>query len=110
MQGFPDTFEFPVSPTQAIKQLGNSVAVDAVRVVGKNVIDYMNSLNSNRTIKRTKNKGEWSELYAFVKILAEQQILLSDENLEFTSNYFQVNKVTGKNINLEFLAVARDRL
>ena len=31
MQGFPDSFEFPVSPTQAIKQLGNSVAVDAVK-------------------------------------------------------------------------------
>ena len=110
MQGFPDTFEFPVSPTQAIKQLGNSVAVDAVRAVGKNVIDYMNSLNSDKTMKRTKNKGEWSELFAFVKILAEQQILLSDENLEPTSNYFQVKKVTGKNIDLEFLAVSRERI
>ena len=33
MQGFPDEYEFPVSPTQAIKQLGNSVAVDAVEAV-----------------------------------------------------------------------------
>jgi DNA (cytosine-5)-methyltransferase 1 len=33
MQGFPDNFEFPVSFTQAIKQLGNSVAVNAVRAV-----------------------------------------------------------------------------
>ena len=57
MQGFPDSFEFPVSPTQAIKQLGNSVAVDAVKAVGKNVITYMNSLDSDRKImKKTRNK------------------------------------------------------
>ena len=104
MQGFPDSFEFPVSPTQAIKQLGNSVAIDAVKAVGKNVITYMNSLDSDRTtMKKTKNKGEWSELLTFVKILAEQKILLSDENLEPTGNYFNITKVTGRNINLDFL-------
>ncbi len=98
MQGFPDSFEFPVSPTQAIKQLGNSVAVDAVKAVGKNVIAYMNNLDSKKIIskekesnkmKRTKNKGEWSELLAFVRILAERQILLSDENLNPTDNDFK---------------------
>ena len=31
MQGFPDGFEFPVSETEAMKQLGNSVAVWAVQ-------------------------------------------------------------------------------
>lgn len=31
MQGFPDWYEFPVSEAQALKQLGNSVAVWAVR-------------------------------------------------------------------------------
>ena len=31
MMGFPDDFEFPVSKTQAMKQLGNSVAVNAIR-------------------------------------------------------------------------------
>ena len=31
MQGFPDDFEFPVSESEAMKQLGNSVAVWAVR-------------------------------------------------------------------------------
>ena len=111
MQGFPDSFEFLVSPTQAIKQLGNSVAVDAVKAVGKNVITYMNSLDSDRTImKKTKNKGEWSELLCFIKILAEQQILLSDENLKPTGNYFNVTKVTGKNINLDFLLINKDRV
>ena len=111
MQGFPDYFEFPVSPTQAIKQLGNSVAVDAVKTVGKNVIAYMSNLNNNRTtMKKTKNKGEWSELLAFIRILAEQQILLSDENLNPTGNYFKVTKVTGKNINLDFNLINKEQV
>lgn len=32
MMGFPEDFIFPVSNTQAMKQLGNSVAVDPVRM------------------------------------------------------------------------------
>jgi DNA (cytosine-5)-methyltransferase 1 len=111
MQGFPDKFEFPVSSTQAIKQLGNSVAVNAVRAVGKNIITYMNSLESNQTeMKKTKNKGEWSELLTFIRILLEKRILLSDENLNPTGSYFKVTKVTGKNINLEFLIINQNQV
>jgi DNA (cytosine-5)-methyltransferase 1 len=111
MQGFADNFEFPVSPTQAIKQLGNSVAVDAVQAVGENAIIYMNNLNNNPlNLKKSKNKGEWSELLAFVKILVERQISLSDINLEPTGNYFKVTKVTGKNIDLDFLITGQDQI
>ncbi len=38
MQGFPENFEFPVSEIQAMKQLGNSVAVPAVEAVAKEII------------------------------------------------------------------------
>lgn len=38
MQGFPDSFVFPVSKTSAMKQLGNSVAVPALEAVGYNMI------------------------------------------------------------------------
>jgi DNA (cytosine-5)-methyltransferase 1 len=41
MQGFPDDFILPVSLTQAMKQLGNSVAVDAIKAVGKSMINYI---------------------------------------------------------------------
>lgn len=37
MQGFPKDFIFPVSQTQAMKQLGNSVAVDAIEAVAENI-------------------------------------------------------------------------
>ena len=111
MQGFPDDFEFPVSPTQAIKQLGNSVAVDAVRAVARNVVSYMNSLKSKQhSMTRKQNKGEWSELLAFVRLIAEQKLVLSDENLEPTKDYFKVSKVTGRNIDLDYLLVSQDRI
>ena len=42
MQGFPANFEFPVSETQAMKQLGNSVAVPAIRAVAKEILNSLN--------------------------------------------------------------------
>lgn len=41
MMGFPDWYEFPVSSTQAMKQLGNSVAVPAIQAVGQSILDYL---------------------------------------------------------------------
>jgi DNA (cytosine-5)-methyltransferase 1 len=38
MMGFPDNFIFPVSETQAMKQLGNSVAVSAIQLTAKEII------------------------------------------------------------------------
>jgi DNA (cytosine-5)-methyltransferase 1 len=38
MQGFPDWYEFPVSKTQAMKQLGNSVAVWAIQDYAREII------------------------------------------------------------------------
>ena len=39
MQGFPDEFEFPVPNSQAMKQLGNSVAVTAVQDYAEKIIE-----------------------------------------------------------------------
>lgn len=38
MQGLPENFEFPVSKIQAMKQLGNSVAVPAVQAVSHQIL------------------------------------------------------------------------
>ena len=45
MQGFPSSFRFPVSETQAMKQLGNSVAVPAIQAVGENIMRVLKSEN-----------------------------------------------------------------
>lgn len=102
MQGFPDDFEFPVPKSQAMKQLGNSVAVDAVRACGERLVDYMNFLSKqngeNEMAKQTKNKGEWTELYAFLKLLNDKKIMLADKDLLPKTDFFTVNKVTTLNI------------
>jgi DNA (cytosine-5)-methyltransferase 1 len=111
MQGFPDSFHFPVSNTQAIKQLGNSVAVDAVEAVGFNVIAYMNTLESQeKTMKTTHNKGEWSELLLFIKLLLEQQLFLADSALNATDDFFKVHKVTTQNLELEFFILDKSTI
>mgnify|MGYP006288017397 CR=1 FL=1 len=35
LQGFPDSFEFPVSMTQSYKQLGNSIAVPVIKAIAE---------------------------------------------------------------------------
>jgi DNA (cytosine-5)-methyltransferase 1 len=38
MMGFPENFKFPVSESQAMKQLGNAVAVDAIQATIEQII------------------------------------------------------------------------
>ena len=101
MQGFPDDFEFPVPSSQAMKQIGNSVAVDAIKECAKSLIHYMHNLeNKDQEMKIRKNKGEWSELYSFLKIINDRKLPLANKNLEIceNSNFFNVSKVTTLNI------------
>lgn len=41
MMGFNQSFKFPVSEYQAMKQLGNSVAINVVREIGKSIKIYL---------------------------------------------------------------------
>ena len=41
MQGFPAHFKLPSSQTQAMKQLGNSVAVPAIQAVAEQILRYL---------------------------------------------------------------------
>ena len=84
MQGFPDEFDFLVSYTHAMKQLGNSVAIDAIKECGKTLLDYMSTLKiENNNMNNTKNKGEWTELYSFLKIINDKKLFNSNKNLYF---------------------------
>lgn len=57
MMGLPENFTFPVSETQAMKQLGNSVAVDAVHIVGKSIIQHLNKINTTPFLEINYDKG-----------------------------------------------------
>ena len=48
MQGFPSAFEFPVSETAAMKQLGNSVAVWAVQAFAEQIVKSLESARVTR--------------------------------------------------------------
>ena len=41
MMGFPPSYVLPESETQALKQLGNSVAVDAVEATARSILKYL---------------------------------------------------------------------
>ena len=41
LQGFPETYTFPVSERQAMKQLGNSVAIPVVEAIAREVMKYV---------------------------------------------------------------------
>ena len=114
MQGFPENYEFPVSKTQAIKQLGNSVAIDAIQEVGKQMLNHLKTLNHSNTkktkMKLTKNKGEWTELLIFVKLLAEQKLYLADKDLNRNGNSFDITKVTTRNLDLDFFIINKQKI
>jgi len=41
MMGFPENFRFPVCETQSLKQLGNSVAVDAIKETAQQILNSL---------------------------------------------------------------------
>ena len=49
----------------------------------------------------TANKGEWSESYTFLKLIADEKIKLCDENLNSINKEFNVLKLSTLNINRE---------
>ena len=85
-----------------MKQLGNSVAIDAVKAYAKELIDYMHQLDNNNrqnTPEIKKNKGEWSELYTFLKLILDKKIYFSDSLLNTKDEFVQINQITNLNIN-----------
>ena len=46
MMGFPKSFKIPVTENQAMKQLGNSVAVNVVKAVGKEIRYYLETYSN----------------------------------------------------------------
>lgn len=114
MMGLPKSFNFPVSKTQAMKQLGNSVCVDVVREVGKSLLMYLDSnlINYKSELKKDKvntmanqNKGELSEAYAFFKIIHDQAIHYANNEGKLLADSVQVLKLKTKNTKVDLTNV-----
>lgn len=109
MMAYPSDYVFPVSHTQAMKQLGNSVCVEVVKQVSNSVFNYLNEhkehferdeINLKRSdfekegqMSVKRNKGELSEIYALCKIIYERFLHYGDVNAETTKDVVQVVKV-----------------
>lgn len=63
----------------------------------------MESLTNDTSMNKTKNKGEWTELLVFIKLLLEQKISLADADLVPNGNYFDVTKISTHNLDYEYL-------
>ena len=71
----------------------------------------MNSLEMKKAeVKTTKNKGEWTELLVFVKLLLEQKIHLSDSELNSKSDYFEISKISTSNLEYDFIILDKNNI
>lgn len=96
MMTFPKSFKFPVSKTQAMKQLGNSVCVDVVKAVGNSVIQYLNKHKKLNVDDAMQNKGEISETYALLKIIHQKVLQYGDAEGVATNDSIRVLKIKNK--------------
>ena len=71
LQGFPDDFRLILPDTQLYKQFGNTVSIEVIAAIAQEIRSVLEPM--------TYNKGEWSELYVLLKILADGKI--SSDNL-----------------------------
>lgn len=63
-------------------------------------------------MKLTGNKGEWSEFYAFVKLLSTGKLYAADENENRISNLFfpirKIMRTEGQGLDMEYVIEAKD--
>ncbi len=66
LQGFPDNFIFPVSRTQAYKQLGNTVSIPVIKAVASQIKKSLNKSETNKELSTDKVELHREEnLFAF---------------------------------------------
>lgn len=91
MMGFPDNFILPNSITQAMKQLGNSVCVNVIFYLAKSIKNHLDKyITSNMEINKLMNKGEWSEIYTFFKLLIDNKLYFGNEIAEKLDDYVTI--------------------
>ena len=85
LQGFGDDFVLELSDTRLYKQFGNSVSIDVIAAIAHEIRGVLDPM--------AYNKGEWSELYVMLRLLADGAIF---------------SEVGGKNRRLPVVKVFRE--
>ena len=66
LQGFDEDFNLILPDTQLYKQFGNAVSVNVIAAIATEIRRVIEPMRGN--------KGEWSELYALLRLLADGKI------------------------------------
>lgn len=100
LQGFPDTFALPLADTHLYKQLGNSVTVPVIEAIAKKIMEVLipksdlqndgisQDINGIASPTLSGNKGEWSEIYVFLRLLHLGKLYAADEDLNKLDGVF----------------------
>lgn len=93
LQGFPDDFKLELADTHLYKQFGNSVTVNVIEAIAKEIRKVL-EMAKNKDGRMSGNKGEWSELYAFMKLLSQGRVYAANEKVEkIDSVYYPILKI-----------------
>lgn len=99
LQGFPDTFNLPLADVHLYKQFGNSVTVNVIEAIAKQIKEVLDMP------KLSGNKGEWSEIYTFLRLLEIKKLYAADADLNKKDDMFYniINIIRNESIGtLEF--------
>lgn len=108
IMALPDSYKFPVSKSQTMKQLGNGVCVEVVSKVAESVFQYLDVNSSSFKQKHmpvTRNKGELSEIYALLKVIYQEIIAYGDLSANATDDTIKVMKIHLDNSDIELKGV-----
>lgn len=70
LQGFDEDFQLILSDTQLYKQFGNSVSINVIEAIAGEIRSVLEPM--------AYNKGEWSELYVTLRLMADGVINSAD--------------------------------
>ena len=82
LQGFDEDYRLILPDTQLYKQFGNTVSINVIEAIAGEIRSVLEPM--------TGNKGEWSEIYALMKILGDGKISVA---VNGTQNFLPVLKV-----------------
>ena len=108
IMALPDNYKFPVSKSQTMKQLGNSVCVEVVSKVAESVFQYLDVNSTSfeeKSMPVTRNKGELSEIYALLKVIYQEIIAYGDLSANVTDDTIKVMKIHLDNSDVELKGV-----
>lgn len=100
LQGFPDDFRLILPDTQLYKQFGNTVSIDVVTAIAHEIRRELEPMRGN--------KGEWSELYALLKLLADGKIKADIQNQDCWLPVLQVFREETDTFKLKFQRSQKD--